>query len=395
MRKTEGIRSSSYIIGIDASRAARAKRTGTETYALELINALAKVAASQHQLRLYTPHSPRHNDWPVSGHGSSSPEPAACVDTRVIPWPRLWTHLRLAAELWQHPPDVLFVPAHVLPVYCPVPALVTVHDLGYLHYPAAHRPFDRWYLNWTTRRHCRLARHIVADSQATKDDLVNYYGANPDRISVVYLGRDENLAPVTSSKIISRAKTRYNIDGDYLLYLGTLHPRKNLVRLIEAFDLIRDTLPAAYRSLKLVIAGQKGWLYEDIFAKVQALGLEPQVIFPGFIPAEDKPALLSGALAYVFPSLYEGFGLPVLEAMVCGTPVLTSQVSSLPEVAGDAALLVDPHHPEPIARGLLRLVTDANLRRQLVERGFEQAEKFSWERAAGQVLKLLVSTVTT
>jgi glycosyltransferase involved in cell wall biosynthesis len=398
MRKNEGVQSSSHIIGIDASRAARAKRTGTETYSLELIKALAKIATSKHRLRLYTSHPPQHNDWPTSPreaspHEASSRVALPYVETRVIPWPRLWTHLRLAAELQQHPPDVLFVPAHVLPIYCPMPAVVTVHDLGYIHYPAAHRPFDRWYLNWTTRRHCHVARHIMADSQATRDDLVNYYGANPERITVVYLGRDENLAPVTDPEIISRAKAQYNIDGDYLLYLGTLHPRKNLVRLIEAFHLMRDTLPAAHRSLKLVIAGQKGWLYEDIFAKVQTLGLEQQVIFPGFIAAEDKPALLSGALAYVFPSLYEGFGLPVLEAMACGTPVLTSQVSSLPEVAGDAALLVDPHHPEVIARGLIRLITNSTLRRQLVGRGFEQIKKFSWERAAAHVLEILVSTV--
>src|SRR5262245_37976511 len=144
--------SSKVLIGLDASRAARAHRTGTETYALELLKALAALAGPCHHLRLYTPHPPQHSDWP----------PSPPVETRVMPWPRLWTHLRLAAELQQHPPDVLFVPAHVLPLYCPVPGVVTVHDLGYLYYPQAHRPFDRWYLNWTTRRHAQLARHIIA-----------------------------------------------------------------------------------------------------------------------------------------------------------------------------------------------------------------------------------------
>jgi len=379
------------LIGLDASRAARARRTGTETYALELIRTLAKLAGPQHRFRLYTPHPPQHADWPDSAY----------VETRVIPWLRLWTHLRLAVELRQHPPDVLFVPAHVLPVFCPVPAIVTVHDLGYIHYPEAHRPFDRWYLNWSTRRHTRVARHIIADSTATKDDLVEIYGADPERITVVYLGRDETLVPITNPKIINQTKSRYQIKDDYLLYLGTLHPRKNLVRLVEAFYKALQDLSqnqgeqpfAPTTSLKLVIAGQKGWLYDEIFTRVQALGLEEQVIFPGYIAGEDKPALLSGAMAYVFPSLYEGFGLPVLEAMACGTPVLTSNVSSLPEVAGEAALLVDPRQTAEIAKGLTQLISDASLRQQLVERGFRQIEHFSWDKAAGQVLEILENSI--
>jgi glycosyltransferase involved in cell wall biosynthesis len=367
-------------IGIDASRAARAHRTGTETYSLELIKALAGLASSQYHLRLYTPHPPQHTDWP------DSPQ----VETRVIPWPRMWTHLRLAVELRQHPPDVLFVPAHVMPLSCPVPAVVTVHDLGYRHYPETHRPLDRWYLDWTTRRHTRVARHIIADSLATKQDLVDFYGANPDHIRVVYLGRDENLAAVTDPKIIAQAKAKYNIDGDYLLYLGTLHPRKNLVRLVEAFQ--AAMLDPGFKNLsrlKLVIAGKRGWLYNDIFERVQRLGLTERVIFPGYVDDQDKPTLLSGALAYVFPSLYEGFGLPVLEAMACGVPVLTSNCSSLPEVAGQAALLVDPHDTAEIAGGLVNLITNADLRHQLVERGYRQIQEFSWQKASAQVLQIL------
>jgi glycosyltransferase involved in cell wall biosynthesis len=373
--------SSKLLIGLDASRAARAHRTGTETYALELLKALAGLSEPHHQLRLYTPHPPQHEDWP------QSPQ----VETRVIPWPRLWTHMRLAAELQQHPPDLLFVPAHVLPVYCPVPGIVTVHDLGYIYYPEAHRPFDRWYLNWTTRRHIRVARQIIADSLATKQDLVRFYQADPDRISVIYLGRDEALKPVTDPALIAQTKAECGIEGDYLLYLGTLHPRKNLVRLIEAFAMALPAISLPY--LKLVIAGGKGWLYREIFAKVEALGLAGRVIFPGYISESLKPALLSGASAYVFPSLYEGFGLPVLEAMACGIPVLTSQVSSLPEVAGDAALLVDPEEPTEIAQSLVQLMTQPDLRRQLVERGFRQVEKFSWPRAATQLLEIVEKVV--
>ncbi|MBN1219943.1 MAG: glycosyltransferase family 4 protein [Anaerolineae bacterium] len=374
------------LIGLDASRAARAHRTGTETYSLELIKALAGLASSQRRLRFYTPHPPQYPEWPDSPH----------VETRVIPWPRMWTHLRLAAELRWHPPDVLFVPAHVLPLYCPVPAVVTVHDLGYRYYPETHRPFDRWYLDWTTRRHTKMARHIIADSLTTKQDLIDFYGADPDRIEVVYLGQDEHLIPVTDLQKIARTKTKYHIDGDYLLYLGTLHPRKNLVRLVEAFNTVTN-LPglAGLSDLKLVIAGKKGWLYNAIFERVQQLGLTGRVVFPGYVENEDKSALLSGALAYVFPSLYEGFGLPVLEAMTCGTPVLTSNISSLPEVAGESALLVDPRHTSAIADGLLQLVTNANLRQQLVEQGYRQVQKFSWKKAAAQVWEILAQAAVS
>ncbi len=365
------------IIGVDASRAARGQRTGTETYSLELIKALADLTSPERQLRLYTPHPPHHSDWPNS----------PLVETRVIPWPRLWTHLRLALELQQHPPSVLFVPAHVLPLYCPPPAVVTVHDLGYRHYPEAHRPFDRWYLEWTTRRHCRVARHLVVDSQATKQDLIDFYGADPARLSVVYLGRDENLQPVEAPEIIAQTKARYHIEGDYLLYLGTLQPRKNLVRLIEAFQLALASLPQP--GPKLVIAGPPGWLYNAIVGRVRQLGLTGRVIFPGYVAPEDKAALLSGALAYLLPSLYEGFGLPVLEAMACGTPVLTSNCSSLPEVAGQAARLVDPHRTDDIAAGLVELITNADLRRRLVERGLRQIQQFSWPHAARQVVEIL------
>ncbi|MEW5957934.1 MAG: glycosyltransferase family 1 protein, partial [Chloroflexota bacterium] len=367
----------SLTLGIDASRAARAQRTGTETYSLELIKAMAAAASPRCRLRLYTPHPSPHPDWPDS--------PA--VETRLIPWPRLWTHLRLAAELWQHPPDVLFVPAHVLPLYCPAPAVVTVHDLGYRHYPDAHRVFDRRYLDWTTKRHCRLARHIIADSQATKQDLLDFYQAEANRITVVHLGRDESLKPVTDPGIIAQTKARYNINSDYLLYLGTLQPRKNLVRLVEAFHQAGQA--ASNQDIQLVIAGKRGWWYDRIFERVEQLGLTGRVIFPGYIAGPDKPALLSGALAYVFPSLFEGFGLPVLEAMACGTPVLTSNCSSLPEVAGEAALLVDPQQTADIAAGLVQLITDPGLRQQLVERGYRQIQAFSWQKAATQVLEIL------
>jgi len=378
------------LIGVDASRAVRARRTGTEAYSLHLIRALIEIGCGHH-FRLYTP-APLSPDvlndiqWVAPTGGWVNPP----HEVRVIPFPRLWTHLRLAWELRRHPPDVLFVPAHVLPLACTVPAVVTVHDLGYLHYPEAHRRFDRWYLDWTTRRHARLAGRVIADSQATRADLIGHYQTSPERIAVVYPGRDEGLGRVHDLNAVAAVKARFGIQGDYLLYLGTLQPRKNLVRLVEAFARLQPSTA----NVQLVLAGKKGWLHDDLLAHVEALGLRRHVVFPGYVAEENKASLLSGALALVYPSLYEGFGLPVLEAMACGTPVLTSSVSSLPEVAGGAALLVDPLDVDAIAIGMSRLIADADLRTTLVEKGHAQVRKFSWADAARQVLQVLESVAT-
>jgi glycosyltransferase involved in cell wall biosynthesis len=396
------------LIGIDASRATRAQRTGTEAYSLHLIRALIETGCD-HQFRLYMPAPPAPGlvgvesevgsreygtapnlqpltpPGPRGAAGTGNPQP----EVRIMPFPRLWTHLRLAWEVDRHPPDVLFIPAHVMPLVCPVPAAVTVHDLGYLHYPEAHRPLDRWYLDWTTRRHARLAARIIADSQATRADLIRHYRADPERIAVVYPGRIESLGRVNDPAAIAAVTARYGVSGDYLLYLGTLQPRKNLVRLVEAFA----RLPSPASECQLVLAGKRGWLYNNLFAHVESLGLSGRVLFPGYVADEDKAALISGATALVYPSLYEGFGLPVLEAMACGTPVLTSNVSSLPEVAGDAALLVEPLEVDAIAAGMAHLMADAELRRSLVEKGYAQLRKFSWAHAARQVLEVLESLV--
>ncbi|MCU0501939.1 MAG: glycosyltransferase family 4 protein [Anaerolineae bacterium] len=363
------------LIGIDASRATIARRTGTETYSRNLIHALIGLG-SEHCFRLYT-------NGPAEVPGAT----AANVEIRAIPFPRLWTHLRLSAEMLAHPPDVLFVPAHVLPLIHPRRSVVTVHDLGYLHYPEAHRAADRRYLEWSTRWNGRQATAVLADSQATKDDLVRAYGVDPGRVHVVYLGRDQAFGPVRDADQIAHVRERYGIVGRYLLYVGTLQPRKNLARVIDAFaGLAGDP---ALAGVQLVLAGKRGWLYDDLFAQVTRLGLTSRVVFPGYVEEADLPALLSGALALVFPSLYEGFGIPVLEAGACGVPVITSKTSSLPEVAGDAALLVDPHDVDAIADALLRIATDAELRAELDRRGQENVKRFSWEKCARETLTVL------
>ena len=369
------------LIGIDASRAATRERTGTENYSLNLIRHLLALE-SGHCYCLYFNRPPTAELFPMT----------ADLELRVMPFPRLWTHLRLSWEMARQPPNSLFVPAHVLPLVHPKSSVVTVHDLGYLYYPAAHRPLDRFYLDLSTCYNARAASRVIAVSRATKGDLVQHYGIEPDKITVVYSGCDETMEPVEDEATIEGVKARYGIQGDYILYVGTLQPRKNLGRLLEAYATVRKQAKRGETPC-LVIAGRKGWLYDQIFQRVEGLGLKTGVIFPGYVPQDDLPALLSGARLFAFPSLYEGFGLPVLEAMACGTPVLCSNVSSLPEVAGNAALLVDPLDVENMAEAMNRLLQDEELRAQLVERGLRQVRQFSWDRCARETLAVLEDTL--
>ena len=356
------------LIGIDASRAVAARPTGTETYSRQLIQALLALDSS-HQFRLYFRTAPPADVFPGA-------------DARPISFPRLWTHARLSWEMARRPPDALFVPAHVLPLVHPRASLVTIHDLGYLHFPQSHPWRQRLHLDLSTRWSARAAAHLLADSEATKADLATHYGTPLAKITVAYPGYDETLAPVRDPAAIEAVKARYGINGDYFLYLGTLQPRKNLARLVAAFASLQ-LVPT------LVLAGKRGWLYDALFTQARRLGLEGRVLFPGYVPEKDKAALLSGALAFVFPSLYEGFGLPVLEAQACGCTVIASNTSSLPEAAGDGALLVNPTDTAAIGAAMQRVASDAALRDELVERGFANARRFSWRACAQSALDVI------
>jgi len=365
-------------IGIDASRAVMAQRTGTENYSYQLIRHLLPLAGAQ-AIRLYYNAAPPSDLFATQGN----------VQEQVIPFPRLWTHLRLSWEMARHAPDLLFVPSHVLPVVHPRRSVVTVHDLGYLYYPQAHPTLSRWYLDLSTRYNARAATHVIADSVATQRDLVARYRVPAAKITVVYPGRDAAIAPVRDGAGLIATSARYGLTPGYILYVGTLHPRKNLTRLVEAYALLRQQPPPRGEWPPLVLAGRRGWMYDRLAARVRELGLEREVIFPGYVPQADLAALYTGAACFVMPSLYEGFGLPVLEAMACGVPVVAANASSLPEVAGDAALLVEPTDVAGWAATLARMLADAPLQRELVARGLAQAARFSWQRCARETLAVL------
>jgi len=361
------------LVGIDASRAVTDRPTGTETYSQRLIQALLQLD-SDHVFRLYFRSAP-------------SPTHFEGAEFCVIPFPRLWTHLRLSSEMALRPPDLLFVPSHVVPLIHPVHTIVTIHDLGYLHFPSAHPWPQRIHLDLSTRWSTRAASQVLADSATTKADLVRYYGIDPQKITVAYPGIDESVGPVKDHSQIQATLRKHAISEDYFLFLGTIQPRKNIRRLVDAFAQV--VARSATPELQLVLAGKPGWLCEDLSEHIATLGLTDRVVFPGYVADEDKAPLLSGALGFLFPSLHEGFGLPVLEAQACGCPVVTSTTSSLPEVAGEGALLVDPQDVDAIAAAAIRLAGAPELREELRARGFANIERFSWQICAETVMRVV------
>ncbi len=359
-------------IAIDASRANRAQPTGTEQYARRLIQALIKLNESRREpfrFALYFRDAP----------GTDLFAKSAYVEEIVIPFPRLWTHLRFAAALWRTRPDITFVPAHTLPFLFPGTGLVTVHDLGYRHFPAAHSRVQRVYLDRSTGFSQRRAALVLADSETTAKDLSRIYGTRADKIRVVYPAVD-GAKFASSNQAIEAARARYQLPSRYFVFIGTLQPRKNIERLVQAFHLWQREHDD--RDTALVLAGAEGWLFDETW-----LHGASNIRVTGYIDEARKGGLLAGAIALVFPSLYEGFGFPAVEAMHCGTPVIASDTSSLPELVGDAGLLVDPLNVSAIAGAMSRCSDDAALRQALIERGFQRARRFTWDAAAAKVME--------
>lgn len=263
--------------------------------------------------------------------------------------------------------------------------LLTVHDLAFLFYPDAAMPSLHHYLNTVVPRSVARADRLLADSHHTALDLQNEWNISAERITVVQGAVDhERFRPVRDADRQKAVRQRYGIgERPFILGLSRLEPRKNFVRLIEAFHAARQEGNLPHR---LVIGGSKGWLYDSIFARVEELRLTEHVLFPGFIDDDDLPTLYSAAEFFAYPSLYEGFGLPIIEALACGTPVLTADNSCLPEAGGPGALYAHAESTESIAEALLWLARDAELRQQLSGAGLQHAAQFTWERSARQLL---------
>lgn len=295
------------------------------------------------------------------------------------PWARIaWEQLAQPWALYRAGVHLLHAMAFVSPLISTVPAVITVHDLSFLRFPERFRPANRLYLSTMTRLSCRRARRIIAVSQATANEVVRLLGVPIERVDVVPHGvQHARFHPCPSSQVESLRRER-DLPARFVLFLGTLEPRKNLTTLIKAFARTK----ALRQGVKLVIAGGKGWYYREIFAHVERLNLADTVLFPGFVPDEELALWYNAALVFVYPSLYEGFGMPLLEAMACGTAVIGADASCMPEVVGDAGLLAPPHDVDELAASLDRLLDDADLRADLSRRGRERAATYTWEATA-------------
>jgi glycosyltransferase involved in cell wall biosynthesis len=358
-------------IAIDAT-SIPPRPAGAGIYAIELARALTRAGAHDGYALFTRGHwldddVAGKKNWRIE-HVRAASRPARLA----------WEQLQLPHALSRLHIDVLHSTHHTLPLRgVSARRVVTIHDVTFFRIPQRYPAARRIYMQTLTRMSARAADAIIVPSRTVRDDTAAVLGVDVDKIAVVYEAAGAQYVPIDLARARDVAR-RYGIDGAYVLSVGSLEPGKNRARLIRAMRLLRDDgVDAA-----LVIVGQPAWKYEDDLALIDDLDMRDRIIMPGYVAAADLPALYSGATAVALPSLYEGFGLPVLEAMACAAPVLTSNVSATAEVAGDAALLVDPHSLDAIRDGLRTLVADGDLRADLAKRGLARAAEFSWDRAA-------------
>jgi len=362
-------------IGIDYTAAVR-QGAGIGRFCRGLIGALTELDQSNHYVVWSGGRAPAEPAWPDNYRRVALP----ITDRHLaLIWQRL--RLPLPVEWITGRLDLYHSPDFVLPPVRRARTLLTVHDLSFMRHPECSSPALYDYLINAVPRSVARADMVLADSAHTQRDVIELLGVPAERTRVVYAGLEPTFVHVPDGPARRAALARYGIEPPYILGVGTLQPRKNFGRLIAAYQLVRERHKLPHR---LVIAGGKGWLYEDILTATREAG--DAVLLSGYVDDSDLPALYSAADLFAFPSLYEGFGIPLLEAMGCGTPVLTSRASSLPEVAGDAALLVEPNDIESIAAGLWQLLSDETLRQQLVQRGHERTQRFTWAAAAQELL---------
>jgi glycosyltransferase involved in cell wall biosynthesis len=277
--------------------------------------------------------------------------------------------------------DIFHATNHLLAHFRQARTVYTLHDLIFLNYPEYHLFYNRWYLTFTMPLYLKAADVIVTPSECSRRDAIKFYGLPESKIKVIYEAPAPTFKPLTDPTNLARVRQTYNLPDKFILYVGTIEARKNLSRLLDAFKPLLSDWP----DLKLVLVGKKGWLYDSFFQHLHDLGLQECVIFPGYVDEADLPAFYQLAEVFVFPSLYEGFGLGPLEAMACGTPVVSSNSSSLPEVVGQAGLLVNPTDTATLSQTLRRVLVDSNLQATLIERGLAQAQKFSWQKAVDEL----------
>ncbi|MCX6809698.1 MAG: glycosyltransferase family 1 protein [Candidatus Berkelbacteria bacterium] len=303
----------------------------------------------------------------------------------------IWDQFQFPAKAKKAQVELLHQPCFSAPIFYKNPVVVTIHDIISLIFPETIPFASRmFYSRWMPLSY-RKAQKIIASSQSTKNDLMRMLAIPEEKITVISLAVDSKFANETSKDEVRQVKQKYNLRGDYLLHVGTLEPRKNLDFLIDVFA--RTISDKKNENLSLVITGKKGWYFEGLFEKVKNLGLENKVIFTGYVDEKDKPAIYKGAKIFTFPSLYEGFGLPPLEAVASQIPVISSSTSSMPEVLGDAGILLSPHDPKAWVSAISKVNSDSDLRQKMIEKNKEQLKKFSWEKTARSTIAVYTQAI--
>jgi glycosyltransferase involved in cell wall biosynthesis len=370
-------------IGVDVS-SVTAARSGVGNYAYSLVKHLGKLDAA--------------NEYVLFCNSFSNQEKCQLLNfnrtnVRVIN-PRipndllkpLWWYLRFPPiDLLIGRVDLFHSTGEMPPPCWKSRCIDTIHDVTPLRFPEFHTAQN---LLASQRKYARAAKKadlVLTNSENSRQDIIKYLGIAPERVRAIYLGVEPEFQPIREKTRIEPVLQKYGIKGPYILFVGNLEPRKNLIRLIEAYDWLRRTHSVSH---KLVLCGGKGWLYEDIFQRARRSPFSEDIVFTGYAPAGELPVLMSAADVFVYVSLYEGFGLPVLEAMACATPVIASNVSSLPEVVADAGLLVDPQDAPGLSEKMYEVLTEDGLRTQLIRKGMERARLFSWERCARETLEV-------
>lgn len=387
-------------IAIDASRAINIQKTGVEHYARQIITYLieyVKLAANNPLLAeevqrqaaalrftLYCREQP--DGW------LQELDNYDFVEVKQLRWPanRLWTQGRLSLEMATRQPDVLFVPASALPLLAARTTVTTIHDVGFMAYPERFAPRERQFLTWSTRRALRKASTVITVSEFSKQEILKYFGEQyREKITVIPLGVDLDRFGSVSAEVAKRKlATVHGADRPYLLFVGRLERKKNIAGVIETFRIFKETYGTDHA---LVLVGAAGYGWEEAAALVGRYGLDDHVIRPGYVPNGDLPYWYAAADALLFPSFYEGFGLPVLEAMAAGVPVVASTAGSLPEIAGEAALVAAPDDYAALAAHVHTAVGDKTQRARLVAAGSKRAAQFAWERSAERTFSTIIA----
>lgn len=371
------------IIGIDGNEANQENRVGIGQFAFNVIKGIEKID-KENKYIVYLKENPKF-DLPSERNN---------FRYKVFGPGKFWTQIALPLKLFTQKEklDIFFTPSHYAPRFSPVPTIISIMDLWHHRHPEQFAKKDLYQLTKWENYSVRNACHIITISEFSKKEILDIYKIPPNKVTVAYPGFTKFQISNSKSQInknIQKIKNKYKIDTDYLLYLGTLQPKKNIEGLIRAFSFLITN----YQSpIVLVIAGKKGWLYEKIFDLVKELKLKNKVIFTGFVEEEEKPYLLAGAKAFVFPSFYEGFGIPVLEAFSLGVPVVCSNTGSLPEIGGRSAIYCDPYSPKSIAQSLQKVLTlKPEEKNEIIKAGFKRCQEFSWEKCSQKILEVLLN----